>query len=70
MTATIEVVLNGERRAVTPGATLLELLVELELDPRTVVVEHNRRIVRRPALGEVTVAPGDAIELVHFVGGG
>lgn len=70
MTEAIEVVLNGERRAVTPGATLLQLLAELELDPRTVVVEHNRRIVRRPALGDVTVAAGDAIELVHFVGGG
>jgi thiamine biosynthesis protein ThiS len=35
-----------------------------------VVVEHNRAIVRRPQLGAVTVAPGDAIELVHFVGGG
>ncbi|MGH9258807.1 MAG: MoaD/ThiS family protein, partial [Acidimicrobiales bacterium] len=34
------------------------------------VVEHNRRIVRRPRLGVVTVAPGDAIEIVHFVGGG
>ena len=66
----IEVVLNGERRAVTSGATLLELLAELSLDPRTVVVEHNRHIVRRPALGDVRVAPGDAIELVHFVGGG
>lgn len=68
--AAIDVMVNGERRAVTPGVTLLELLAELELDPRTVVVEHNRRIVRRPALGDVTVAPGDAIELVHFVGGG
>jgi len=52
------------------GATLLELLRSLELDPRVVVVEHNRAIVRRPRLGDVTVAPGDAIELVHFVGGG
>lgn len=66
----IDVVINGEPKQVTPGATLLELLAELELDPRAVVVEHNRRIVRRPALGEVTVAAGDAIELVHFVGGG
>ena len=66
----IDIVINGEPKQVTPGATLLELLVDLELDPRTVVVEHNRRIVRRPALGEVTVAAGDAIELVHFVGGG
>ncbi len=52
------------------GATLLELLRALELDPRAVVVEHNRTIVRRPRLGDVTVAAGDAIELVHFVGGG
>lgn len=70
MNDTIDVVINGERKQTTPGATLLELLAELELDPRTVVVEHNRRIVRRPALGGVTVAAGDAIELVHFVGGG
>jgi thiamine biosynthesis protein ThiS len=34
------------------------------------VVEHNRTIVRRPRLGEVALAPGDAVELVHFVGGG
>jgi thiamine biosynthesis protein ThiS len=66
----IDVVINGEPRAVAPGATLLELLALLELDPRTVVVEHNRRIVRRAALGDVRVTPGDAIELVHFVGGG
>ena len=66
----MEVVVNGSPRTVRPGVTLLELLAELALDPRTVVVEHNRRIVRRPALGDVRVAEGDAIELVHFVGGG
>lgn len=70
MKDTIDVVINGERRAIPPGVTLLELLAELALDPRAVVVEHNRHIVRRPALGDVRVAPGDAIELVHFVGGG
>ena len=70
MMETIEVVLNGAPRRVARDATLLELLEGLRLDPRQVVVEHNRRIVRRPALGEVRVGPGDAIELVHFVGGG
>jgi thiamine biosynthesis protein ThiS len=34
------------------------------------VVELNREIVRRPRLGQTAVADGDAIELVHFVGGG
>ena len=70
MKDTIDVVINGEPRAVAPGVTLLELLSDLALDPRAVVVEHNRQIVRRPALGDVRVSPGDAIELVHFVGGG
>ena len=70
MNPSIDVVVNGEPQAVAPGMTLLELLGTLGLDPRTVVVEHNRRIVRRPGLADVTVAAGDAIELVHFVGGG
>ncbi|HVH09608.1 MAG TPA: sulfur carrier protein ThiS [Gemmatimonadales bacterium] len=66
----IEVTLNGEPRTVTGGLTLLALLRSLALDPRAVVVEHNRAIVRRPQLADVTVAAGDTIELVHFVGGG
>ena len=70
MSDTINVMINGERRTVAAGATLLELLALLELDPRVVVVEHNRAIVRRPRLSGVTVTEGDSIELVHFVGGG
>jgi thiamine biosynthesis protein ThiS len=66
----VTIVVNGSPRVVAEGATLLDVLGTLSLDPRAVVVEHNRRIVRRPALGEVRVAPGDAIELVQFVGGG
>jgi thiamine biosynthesis protein ThiS len=70
MNETIDVIVNGEPQAVARDGTLLDLLEMLHLDPRTVVVEHNRAIVRRPALAAVHVAPGDAIELVHFVGGG
>ncbi len=62
--------LNGEPRQVPGPATLDDLLRHLGLDPRTVVVEHNRQIIRRPALGATTLAAGDTVELVHFVGGG
>ena len=65
----MDVVINGERKQVR-GGTLLEVLAELELDPGAVVVEHNRKIVRRVGLGEVRLEEGDALELVHFVGGG
>jgi thiamine biosynthesis protein ThiS len=67
---TIDIIVNGDRRSVPDGATLLELLRLLDLDPRGVVVEHNRAIVRRPDLDRARLASGDAVELVHFVGGG
>ena len=66
----MEIVVNGELRRVAEPSTLLDLLETLGLDPRTVVVELNREIVRRPRLGETSLAAGDAVELVHFVGGG
>ncbi|MBA3895319.1 MAG: sulfur carrier protein ThiS [Gemmatimonadales bacterium] len=66
----MRLVVNGEERRVPGPATLLDLLAHLSLDPRTVVVELNREIVRRPRLGETTLAEGDSVELVHFVGGG
>jgi thiamine biosynthesis protein ThiS len=69
-TETIAVTINGSPRQVPRDATLREVLAALGLDARLVVVEHNRRIVRRHTLGDVHVAPDDTIELVHFVGGG
>ena len=69
-TRTVALVVNGESRAVSEGTTLGGLLTQLGLDPRAVVVEHNRRIVRRDALGATRVAGGDEVELIHFVGGG
>ena len=69
-TTTVAVTINGANRQVPGGGSLLDLLTHLELDPRTVVVEHNRVIVRRAALGDAHVGAGDQIEIVHFVGGG
>ena len=65
----ITVQVNGEDRQV-PAGSLLDMLTHLELDPRMVVVEQNREIVRRPELANTPVHEGDQIELVHFVGGG
>jgi thiamine biosynthesis protein ThiS len=61
---------NGQDHMVPSPATLADLLQQLDLDPRSVVVELNREIVRRPRLAETSLANGDTVELVHFVGGG
>jgi thiamine biosynthesis protein ThiS len=66
----LEILVNGEPRRVPGPATAADLLRHLGLDARTVVVELNRQIVRRPRLGDTALATGDTVELVHFVGGG
>jgi thiamine biosynthesis protein ThiS len=67
----VKISVNGDSREVPTGLTLAALLNELELDPRLIVVERNRKILRdRRAYGEVELRDGDTLELVHFVGGG
>ena len=66
----LRITVNGTDRQIPAPATLADLLRHLALDPRQVVVELNREIVRRARLAEVTLADGDSVELVHFVGGG
>ena len=68
-----EVVLtvNGDVRRVPTGWTLANLLASLKLDPRTVVIERNRTILRdHSSFDSLELAAGDEIEIVHFVGGG
>ena len=66
----IQVQINGEERGLSAGLTVAELLVSLGLHPRLIVVEHNREILDRARYDDTEVRNGDALELVHFVGGG
>jgi thiamine biosynthesis protein ThiS len=66
----IDIQVNGEVRSVGREMTIDELLRSLDLQPRMIVVEHNGEIVRRERYDQVQVGAGDALELVHFVGGG
>jgi len=61
---------NGREQVVAAGLTVRGLLEKLELIPATVVVEWNREILDRRRFDEVILNDGDALEIVHFVGGG
>lgn len=65
----IAITLNGEQRQVD-AATVAELLREIRLDTRKVAVERNEEIVPRSTYAVATLAPGDVLEIVHFIGGG
>lgn len=63
--------INGSTRTVADGTTVAQLLTTLALDPRMIVVELNREILRdRDRFDSLTLRSGDTLELVHFVGGG
>ena len=66
----IEIVVNGESRAIPAGQSILELLHRLQLDPARVAVELDRRIVKQPRWAETVLEPGAQVEIVQFVGGG
>ena len=67
----VRVQVNGDQRPLPRGTTLGDLLRELSLDPRLVVIEHNRVILRdRSVYDALTLESDDTIEIVHFVGGG
>jgi thiamine biosynthesis protein ThiS len=69
--SSLALTVNGEVRSVSPGMTLAAFLTEFELDPRMVVVELNRAILRdRDAYASMSLNSGDVLEIVHFVGGG
>lgn len=69
--STLALTVNGDPRTVAAGTSLSDLLASLKLDPRLVVIEHNRTILRnRDAYPSIALADGDVLEIVHFVGGG
>jgi len=66
----VAVTINGELRHLNAALSLTDLLSALGQDPAKVAVERNLEIVPRSKYGEVRVADGDRLEIVHFIGGG
>ncbi len=66
----IQVQVNGKEREVRSGLSVHELVESFDLNPLLIVVELNREILSRDQFKDVRVSEGDAVELVHFVGGG
>ena len=50
--------------------TVTQLLEQLHIDSRRVAVEHNFIVLKRTAYDTTTLAEGDLVEIVNFVGGG
>jgi sulfur carrier protein len=66
----VKLMVNGAAQEVPDGVRIPELLALLRVAPGQVAVEVNGHVVRRANHPEVTLKPGDQIEVVTFVGGG
>lgn len=62
--------LNGEDTEVADGATVLDILKEKEVDPKTVVVEADGEISKQDEFETVKLHEGSVVEVLRFVGGG
>ncbi|WP_417228213.1 sulfur carrier protein ThiS [Amphritea sp.] len=61
---------NGDNLDVQEGASVADLIMQLELGERRVAVELNLEIVPRSRHAETVLHQGDRVEVVHAIGGG
>ena len=66
----MQVTANGDPVEVADGATVADLLADLGLGGKWVLVERNGEPVRRSDLDATPLTDGDRLELVRAVAGG
>ena len=65
----MKITLNGSV-AETDQTDLLSLVRAQDIDPSSLVIEHNLSVIRQDNWALTPVREGDTIELLNFVGGG
>ena len=68
--ALIDVIINGESRAIVANQSVTALLNSLGLSSDRIALELDKNIVRKRDWDQVIVPAGAQLEIVEFVGGG
>ena len=67
----MKLVVNGKDSTFSEGLTVSELLVAQKVKmPELVSVELNDQILKRTEFEQKTLADGDKVEFLYFMGGG
>ena len=70
MSSPSSLTVNGEPYELPEPATVAALLARLGIAAARVAGEGNEDVVPRGTYDAHRLAPGDRVEIVHFVGGG
>lgn len=66
----MKLTLNGETHDLPEDLTITGLIAHLGLPNKKIAVERNLEVVPKSTFGEVKLAEGDRLEIIHFIGGG
>ncbi len=66
----MNLIINGESKNFSAPLNIEQLLVRLQLNQKSVVVELNREILTADKYVDIQLDDGDTLEIVQFVGGG
>lgn len=66
----MKIICNGKEMDVRDGLTIEDHILDLALNPDTVVVECDGAIVLRDEYANRQLSAGAVLELIRFVGGG
>ncbi|MBO1996486.1 sulfur carrier protein ThiS [Staphylococcus epidermidis] len=63
-------IINGDLFTFDRDQSIQEVLHSLELDPKRVIVELNKELIKQDKYEEYIVREDDRLELLEIVGGG
>jgi thiamine biosynthesis protein ThiS len=66
----IHIHVNGQARTWRSGATVADLLQDLDIRMERVAVELNLEILDRATFDQRSLKDGDRVEIMSFIGGG
>ena len=65
----VKIFVNGSEE-ITELKIIMDFILGKGLDPKTIIIEYNRKIVKRDTWDSIELQEGDKLEILNFVGGG
>ena len=62
--------INGENKDIPQNISILKLIESLKINKDRVVIELNKKIVKKDQFDSILLLENDQLEIVTFVGGG
>lgn len=66
----ISIVVNGSQMDLDEGATVADLLAQIQAPERGIAIAKNDRVVRRADFTSERLSEGDRLEIIKAVAGG